>query len=118
MIRNRPSNVRQICFERMIEQAKNARTEFLREQFWLCWRSVGRRKMSTRSRLEGPGLPVGALLVVWLLFYGLLVVHGLTTSYTQRLARAWAVQDNVQGDPGEAKTVRQSLTLVTDKSAK
>ena len=42
MARNRPSNVRQIRFERMIEQAKNARTEFLHEKFWLFWRSVKR----------------------------------------------------------------------------
>jgi hypothetical protein len=42
MVRNRLSNVRQIRFERMIEQAKNARTEFLREKFWLFWRNVKR----------------------------------------------------------------------------
>jgi hypothetical protein len=42
MVRNRPSNVRQIRFERMIEQAKNARTEFLREKIWLFWRNVKR----------------------------------------------------------------------------
>jgi hypothetical protein len=42
MVRNRLSNVRQIRFERMVEQAKNARTEFLRENFWLFWRNVKR----------------------------------------------------------------------------
>jgi hypothetical protein len=118
MVRNRPSNVRQIPFERLIEQAKNARTEFLREKFWSFWRSVSRRKMSTRSRIEGPGLPVGALLVVWLLFYSLLVVHGLTTSYTQRLAKAWTVQDNAAGNLGEAQAVRTSLSLFADTIAR
>jgi hypothetical protein len=29
-----------------------------------------------------------ALLAVWVVFYGLLVVHGLTTFYTQRSAKA------------------------------
>jgi hypothetical protein len=118
MIRNRPSNVRQIPFERMLEQAKNARTEFLSEKSWLFWQSVSGRKISKRSRIEGPGLPVGTLLVVWLLFYGLLVVHGLTTSYTQRLARAWTVQDNAAGDPGEAQAVRTSLSLFADTIAR
>jgi hypothetical protein len=50
-------NVRQIHFERMIEQAKNARTEFLREKFWLFWRSVKRMSsllgIATASSNEG-----------------------------------------------------------------
>jgi hypothetical protein len=110
MVQNRPSNVRQIPFERLIEQAKNARTEFLREKSWLFWRSISRRKMSKRSRIEGPGLPVGTLLVVWLVFYGLVLVHGLTTPYAQRLAKAWTVQDSTQGAEA-AKAVRTSLSL-------
>jgi hypothetical protein len=57
MVRNRPSNVRQIPFEQLIEQAKNARTEFLREKFWLFWRSVKRTSsllgIATASSNEG-----------------------------------------------------------------
>jgi hypothetical protein len=117
MVRNRPSNVRQTPFEQMLEQTKNARTEFLREKSWLFWRSVSRRKMSKRSRIEGPGLPVGTLLVVWLVFYGLLVVHGLTTPYAQRLAGAWSVQDSTQGTEA-AKAVRTSLSLFADASVR
>jgi hypothetical protein len=62
--------------------------------------------------------PELGLLMVWLLFYGLLVVHGLTTSYTQRLAKAWKVQDNAEGNPGEAKAVRTSLSLSADTIAR
>jgi hypothetical protein len=46
MVRNRPSNVRHIRFERMLEQAKDARTEFLREKSGLFWRSVKRTSSS------------------------------------------------------------------------
>jgi hypothetical protein len=74
--------------------------------------------MRKRSSLEGPALhEFGALLAVWLLFYGLLVVHGLTTSYTQRGAKAWTVQDNAEGVPGEAQAVRASFSLYADKTA-
>jgi hypothetical protein len=48
-------------------------------------------------------LPEFGLLMVWLLFYGLLVVYGLSTSYARRLAKAWTVQDNAGGGPGEAQ---------------
>jgi hypothetical protein len=48
-----------------------------------------------------------------LVFYGLLVVHGLTTSYTQRLAKAWTVQDSTQGAEA-ANAVRTSLSLSAD----
>jgi hypothetical protein len=114
MVRNRPSNVLQIRFERMIEQAKNARTEFLREKFW---RPLWGQKMRKQSKNEG--LPeLAALLAIWLLFYGLLVVHGLTTPYAQRLAKAWTVQDNAGGDPGEAQAVRTSLSLFVDTIAR
>jgi hypothetical protein len=56
------------------------------------------------------------LLVVWLLFFGLLVVHGLTTSqtYNERLAKAWEVQDNAGASPGEAKAVRTSLAELSN----
>ena len=51
------------------------------------------------------------LLVVWLMFFGLLVVHGLTTSqsYGERLTKAWEVLDNAGASPGEAKAVRTIL---------
>jgi hypothetical protein len=56
-----------------------------------------------------------ALLVVWLLFYSLLAVHGLTTSqfYGERLAKAWEVQDNTGGSPGEAQAVRTILAKLS-----
>jgi len=74
--------------------------------------------MRKRSNVEGPALPeLGALLAVWLLFYGLLVVHGLTTSYTQRVAKAWTVQDNAEGVMGEAQTIRAILSLYADRTA-
>jgi hypothetical protein len=74
--------------------------------------------MRKRSRIEGPALPeLGALLAVWLFFYGLLVVHGLNTSYTHRLAKAWIVQDNAEGVPGEAQAVRVSLSLYAHRIA-
>ena len=74
--------------------------------------------MRKRSNVEGPALPeLGALLAVWLLFYGLLVVHGLTTSYTQRVAKAWTVQDNAEGVMGEAQAVRAILSLYADRTA-
>jgi hypothetical protein len=74
--------------------------------------------MRKRSSVEGPALPeLGAPLAVWLLFYGLLVVHGLTTSYTHRLAKAWTVQDNAEGVPGEVQAVRASLSLYTARIA-
>jgi len=77
-----------------------------------------RQKMRKQSRIDGLALPeFGALLVVWLLFYGLLVVHGVTTSEAQRLAKAWTVQDNTEGVPGEAQAVRASLSLYADKTA-
>jgi hypothetical protein len=56
------------------------------------------------------------LLLVWLLFFGLIAVHGLTTSqfYGERLAKAWEVQDNAGASPGESQAVRASLgTLQT-----
>jgi hypothetical protein len=68
--------------------------------------------MRTRSRIEGLS-EFGALLTVWLLFYGLLVFHGLTTSYAQRLAKAWTVQDSTQGAEA-AKAVKTSLSLSAD----
>jgi hypothetical protein len=71
-----------------------------------------------REQSKGEGLVprgLGALLVVWLLFYGLLMVHGLTTSHTERLTKAWTVQDNAEGAPGAAQAVRASLTLSADK---
>jgi hypothetical protein len=68
--------------------------------------------MRKQSNIEG--LPeFAALLAVWLVFYGLLVVHGLTTSYTQRLAKAWTVQDSTQGAEA-ANAVRTSLSLSAD----
>jgi hypothetical protein len=56
-----------------------------------------------------------ALLVVWLLFFGLLTVHGLITSqsYAERLAKAWEVQDNAGASPGEAKAVRAVLAKLS-----
>ena len=72
--------------------------------------------MRERSKGEGLVLPeLGALLVVWLLFYGLLVVHGLTTSHAGRLAKAWTVQDNAEGVPGAAQSLRESLALSADR---
>lgn len=72
--------------------------------------------MREKSKGEGLVLPqLGALLVVWLLFYGLLMVHGLTTSHAERLAKAWAIQDNADGAQGEAQAARTSLTLSADK---
>jgi hypothetical protein len=72
--------------------------------------------MSQQSKGEGPVLPnVAALLAVWLLFYGLLVVHGLTTSYADRLAKAQAIEDNSEGVPGGAEALRESLALSADK---
>jgi hypothetical protein len=72
--------------------------------------------MREQSKGEGLFIPeLGALLVVWLLFYSLLVVHGLNTSRAERLAKAWTVQDNAEGAPGAAQAVRASLTLSADK---
>ena len=71
-----------------------------------------------RDQSKGEGLvlaQLGALLIVWLLFYGLLVVHGLTTSYAERLAKAWTVQDNAEGEPGAARAVRTILTLSANR---
>lgn len=68
--------------------------------------------MREHSKDDGLFLPkLGALLVSWLLFYGLLVVHGLVTSPAERLAKAWAVQDNLEGVPGAALALRESLSL-------
>jgi hypothetical protein len=72
--------------------------------------------MREQSKGEGLALPeLGALFVVWLFFYGLLVVHGLTTSYAERLAKAWTVQDNAEGVPGAAQALRESLALSADR---
>ena len=71
------------------------------------------RELSKDEALVLPKL--GALLAVWLLFYGLLVVHGSTTSYAERLAKAWTVQDNVEGVPGAAQALRESLALSDHK---
>jgi hypothetical protein len=72
--------------------------------------------MSEQSKGEGRALPqLGALLVVWLLFYGLLVVHGLTSSQAERLAKAWTVQDSANGVPGAAQALRESLTLSANR---
>ena len=72
--------------------------------------------MREQSRGESPVLTeIGALLVVWLLFYGLLMVHGSITSHAERLAKAWTVQDSVEGVPGGAQALRESLALSTDK---
>jgi hypothetical protein len=72
--------------------------------------------MREQSKSEGMALPqLGALLVVWLLFYGLLMVHGLTTSQSERLAKAWTIQDNADGAPGGAQAVRTSLTLSANR---
>jgi hypothetical protein len=51
--------------------------------------------MRKQSKIEGLS-EFAALLAVWLVFYGLLAVHGLTTPYGLRLARAWTVQDGTQ----------------------
>ncbi len=72
--------------------------------------------MREQSKDEGLVLPkLGALLAVWLLFYGLLVVHGSTTSHAERLAKARAVQDNAEGVPGAAQALRESLALSADR---
>jgi hypothetical protein len=72
--------------------------------------------MSEQSKGEGRPLPqLGALLVVWLLFYGVLMIHGLTTSYVERLAKAWTVQDNAEGAPGAAQATRASLELSANR---
>ena len=72
--------------------------------------------MRGQSNDEGLALPkLGALLAVWLLFYGLLVVHGSTTSYAERLAKARSVQDNAEGVPGAALALRESLSLSADR---
>jgi hypothetical protein len=71
-----------------------------------------------REQSKGEGLVprgLGALLVVWLLFYGLLMVHGLNTSDAERLTKAWTVQDNADGAPGAAQAVRTSLTLSANR---
>jgi len=73
--------------------------------------------MRKQSKIEGLS-EFGALLAVWLMFYGLLVVHGLTTPYGLRLARAWTVQDDAAGDPGEAQGVTTSLSLFADTIAR
>ena len=75
------------------------------------------QKMRKRSQIDGLVLPEFGLLAVWLLFYGLLVVHGLTTSYAQRLAKAWTVEDSAEGSPGAVKAVRTSLSLSADTIA-
>jgi hypothetical protein len=69
-----------------------------------------------RSKIEGLS-EFAALLAVWLVFYGLLIIHGLTTSYAQRLAKAWTVEDNAGGSPGAAQAVRASLALSADTIA-
>jgi hypothetical protein len=72
--------------------------------------------MREQSKGEGLALPeLGATLVVWLFFYGLLVVHGLNTSHAERLAKAWTVQDNAEGVPGAALALRESLALSADR---
>jgi hypothetical protein len=68
--------------------------------------------MRKQSKIEGLS-EFAALLAVWLVFYGLLAVHGLTTPYGLRLARAWTVQDGTQGAEA-AKAVRTSLSLSAD----
>jgi hypothetical protein len=66
--------------------------------------------MHKESETEGVGLfELGALLAVWLVFYGVLAIHGLTTSHAQRLAKGWTAQDTTEGAPGEARAVRESL---------
>jgi hypothetical protein len=72
--------------------------------------------MRKRSRSEAPPfLEFGALIAVWSLFYGLLVIHGLTTPYAQRLAKAVAVQDSAEGAPGGAQALRASLSLSANR---
>lgn len=72
--------------------------------------------MREQPKDEGLVFPkLGAHLAVWLLFYGLIVVHGLTTSAAERLAKAWAVQDNAEGVPGAALVLRESLSLSADR---
>jgi hypothetical protein len=74
-------------------------------------------KMRERSKGEGFGLhELGALLVIWLLFYGVLAVHGLTTSHAERLAKAWTIQDNAESVPGAAQALRESLALSADRN--
>jgi hypothetical protein len=68
--------------------------------------------MLKQSKIEGLS-EFAALLAVWLVFYGLLLVHGLTTPYAQRLAKAWTVQDSTQGAEA-ANAVRTSLSLSAD----
>jgi hypothetical protein len=76
------------------------------------------QKMRKQSKIEGAGLSaLAAPLAMWLVFYGLLTVHGLTTSDTQRLAKAWTVQDNDEGAPGAARAVRESLALSAKRNA-
>ena len=68
-----------------------------------------------RPRLESEGCAMPMLLVVWLLFFGLLAVYGLSTSqsYGERLAKAWEVQDNAGASPGESKAVRAILAKLS-----
>jgi hypothetical protein len=74
-------------------------------------------KVSKRSRFEGLAVPELGLLLVWLVFYGLLVVHGLNTSRAERLAKAWTVEDNAEGVSGGAQALRASLSLSVDRIA-
>ena len=71
--------------------------------------------MREQPSIEGPIFALGPLLAVWLLFYGLIVVHGLTTSDVQRLDKAWTVEDNAEEAPGVAQAVRASLSLSADR---
>jgi hypothetical protein len=43
------------------------------------------------------------------------MIHGLTTSYVERLAKAWTVQDNAEGEPGAAQATRASLELSANR---
>ena len=58
-----------------------------------------------------------ALLAIWLVFYGLIVLHGLTTFPAQRLVKAWAAPDDVGDGSAATLAVRSSLALSADKLA-
>lgn len=72
-------------------------------------RSPSQQDEEASHRSAGAGF--GAVSVVWLLFYAVLTIHGLATPRQERLAKAWAVQDDSEGEPGMAHLVRTSLLL-------
>lgn len=53
---------------------------------------------------------VGVVSAAWLIFFVILAIHASFTSPAQRLAKAWLVQDQSEGEQGIAQAVRMALS--------